>query len=314
MSSKTRSRHNVKKINITRKVTKPNKDQYVICMPMGGLCDMMARIQECIEYCKKHSRVLILDTSKSTHAKDGIETYLQIESPVLFHGNLERKYQALKGRSFYPPELADTFLSMEVTNAKKKGIETKTDYIDTKTGVRTYFDIKKAYSQDILLYRIHGGNSIGVIRLLSLCRLTPLVKQIYEKRISMLPDKYISVHVRNTDYTSDVNGFIKNHSKVFEANPIFLATDDYNTIDKFKGLYGDRVYSFADIEPLNGAKAHHKISMTKKENRTLTIDAIIDLLLLAGGTRVYASSKESGYSKVAKLLHDSPKIVKHLLE
>ena len=310
MAGRTRSRRTIK--HKTRKLK--DKEKYVICMPMGGLCDMMARIQACIEYCKKHKRILILDTSKSTHAKDGIEKYFQIDSPVLFHGNIQKKYEALKGRSFYPPELAGTFLSMHVINSKRKGIHTRTDYIDKKTRLRTYFDTRQSYSEDVLLYRIHGGNLEEVVNFLSLCKLTPLVKQIYKKRRSMLPHEYISVHVRNTDYKSNVDEFLKIHSKIFKANTIFLATDDYHTIQKFKDLHGTQVITFADIKPLNGAIAHHKKTMTKNENITMTIDAIVDLLLLAGGTTVYASSKESGYSKVAKLLHDNPKILTHLLE
>lgn len=80
MVGKTRSRRTIK--HKTRKLR--DKEKYVICMPMGGLCDMMARIESCIEYCKKHNRILILDTSKSYHAKDGIEKYLIIDSPVFF--------------------------------------------------------------------------------------------------------------------------------------------------------------------------------------------------------------------------------------
>lgn len=309
MAGKTRSRRSIK--HQTRKL-RADKEKYVICMPMGGLCDMMARIESCIEYCKKHNRILILDTSKSSHAKDGIEKYFRIDSPVIFHGNVQKKYEALKCRSFYPPELADTFLNLNMKYIRDT--TGKVSIIDAKTKVKPYFDLNRGYDEDVLFYRMYGGGSKYILNFLSLCKLTPLVKRIYEKRRSMLPHEYISVHVRNTDYKSNVDGFIKKHSKVFEANTIFLATDDYNTIQKFKDVYPDNVRSFADIKPLNGAKAHHSMTMTPKENRTLTIDAIVDLLLLAGGTTVYASSKESGYSKVAKLLHDNPKILNHLLE
>jgi hypothetical protein len=311
MAAKTRSRRN---INYRTRKLRADKEKYVICMPGGGLCDMMARIQTCIKYCEKHNRTLILDTSKSTHAKDGLEKYVRIDSPVLFYGNVQKKYEALKGRSFYPPELAQTFLTMNVIYRKKKGIHAYTDVIDKKTRIPTYFNTENPYSEDVLLYRMHGGNFEKVVKFLSVCTLTPLVKQIYTKRRSLLPEEYISVHVRNTDYKSDVDEFLNKHSKVFETNPIFLATDDYDTIQKFKQLYGSQVKSFAKIKPLDGAKALHTRKMTLKENRTLTIDAIVDLLLLAGGKTIFASSKESGYSKVAKLLHDTPKILNHLLE
>jgi hypothetical protein len=178
-------------------------------------------------------------------------------------------------------------------------------------------NIKKSFDEDIVFYRRCGrmfSPEYYYKHFLSICKLTPLVKEVYSERKQKLPQEYISVHVRNTDYKSNVDGFINKHSKIFEANTMFLASDDYDTIQKFKQLYGTRVITFAHIKPLDGAEAHHKITMTKKENRTLTIDAIVDLLLLAGGKSIYASSKESGYSKVAKLLHDSPKILNHLLE
>jgi len=263
-------------------------------MPGGGLCDMMMRIYVCIEYCKKYNRSMILDTSKSTHAQDSIFNYFSIDSPVLYRGTTK----PLHSMTTYPKYLF-------------KKIDEDID------SPKLCMNINKSFNEDILFYRRCGrilSPEYYYKHFLSICRLTPLVKEVYSERKAKLHDDYISVHVRNTDYKSDVDGFIKKHSKIFETNPIFLATDDYNTVQKFKELYGNQVYSFAKIKPLDGAKAHHKKDMTPKENRTLTIDAIVDLLLLAGGTTVYASSKESGYSKVAKLLHDTPKILTHLLE
>jgi hypothetical protein len=263
-------------------------------MPGGGLCDMMMRIYVCIEYCKKYNRTMILDTSQSTHAQDSIFNYFSIGSPCIYHGNTN----ILHSKTSYPKDLVRKI---------KQDIDSP----------KLCMNIKKSFDEDIVFYRRCGrmfSPEYYYKHFLSICKLTPLVKEVYSERKQKLPQEYISVHVRNTDYKSNVDGFINKHSKIFEANTMFLASDDYDTIQKFKQLYGTRVITFAHIKPLDGAEAHHKITMTKKENRTLTIDAIVDLLLLAGGKSIYASSKESGYSKVAKLLHDTPKILNHLLE
>ena len=283
-------------------------EKYVICMPEGGLCDMMARIHDCIEYCKKYNRILLLDTSKATHARDYIETYFTIDSSYIYKGDLDVKYESLKGKPFYPPELADTFLTMEVKWTKERSI------IDLATKVPTYFDLTKPYSEDVLLFRDCGGGAKKTLGFLSLCKVTPLVKQVYEQRRAKLPEQYIAVHVRNTDRKSDVDGFIKEHHVVFKSNPIFLATDDHATIDTFKELYGSRVYSFANITSKGSEIGIHHVRQTPEENRQSTIDAIVDLVLLANGKILYYSHTTSGFSKVAEALQTNTIVLHHLLK
>ena len=290
-----------------RQVKTNAADTYVICMPEGGLCDMMARIHDCIEYCKQHGRTMILDTRHATHATDLMETYFTIYSPVLYKGDLDAKYASLKGKSFYPDELHDTFSTMDVKWTKEHSI------IDVKTKVPTYFDLTRAYSEDVLLFRDCGGGARKVMGFLSLSRLTPLVKEVYEKRRASLPEKYISVHVRNTDRKSDVGGFIERNSKVFEANPIFLATDDHASIDLFKQTYGANLYTFSKPDPAGGEIGNHHVKRSKEETRVLTIDAIVDILLLANGTSLYYSHPDSGFSKVAKALNKDPHVLKNLI-
>ena len=282
-------------------------DTYVICMPEGGLCDMMGRIHDCIEYCKAHGRIMILDTRNATHATDLMETYFTINSPVLYKGDLDAKYASLKGRSFYPPELAETFSTMEVKWTKEKS------FIDLATKVPTYFDLSQSYSEDVILFRDCGGGVNKVLSFLSLSRLTPLVKQTYEKRRAMLPEDYISVHVRNTDRVSDVTGFIKKYSDVFESAFIFLATDDYTSIQRFKELYKDKVYTFSQPDPAGKEIGTHHVKRSREETRVQTIDAIVDLLLLANGKSLYYSHPSSGFSKVAEGLHEEPLLIRNLI-
>ena len=285
----------------TRRITK----KYVICIPQGGLCDMIARIYECLEYCKKHKRILIVDTRFSTHMKNSIFHYFKIDSPILFRGDLDKQYASFKGKSFF-----SLFKTVECSH--ERGIGS----INKKTNTMCFLDLEKSYSEDVLYYRNDGRGPYYIISFLKICRLTPLVKKVFLQRQKQLPEKYISVHIRNTDYKSDVDNFIKENKKIFDSNSIFLASDDYETIQKFKSLYGKRVFSFSKIKKIPKTKKGrglHAIKHTMQESHQLTVDAIVDLLLLAGGTHLYFSSKKSGYSEVADLLHKDYSVVKHLL-
>ena len=304
MSGYTRKKHVIQ--NKTRRITK----KYVICIPQGGLCDMIARIYECLEYCKKHKRILIVDTRFSTHMKYSIFHYFKIDSPILFRGDFDKQYASLKGKSFFPSEFSNNFKTVECRY--KKGIGS----INKKTKTPCFIDLKKSYSEDVLLYRNSGGGPYYNISFLKICRLTPLVKKVFFERQKQLPEKYISVHIRNTDYKSDVDNFIKENKKIFDSNSIFLASDHYETIQKFKSLYGKHLFSFSKIKKIpktNKRRGLHYMKRSLKETHEMTVDAIVDLLLLAGGTHLYFSSKESGYSKVADLLHKDYSVVKHLL-
>lgn len=282
-------------------------EKYVICMPEGGLCDMMARIHDCIEYCKQHNRTLILDTRHATHATDQMETYFTILSPYIYKGDIDAKYASLKVKSFYPPELHDTFSTMEVKWTNEYSI------IDVATKVPTYFDLTQSYSEDVLLFRDCGGGVNKTMGFLSISTITPLVKQIYEKRRAALPEKYIAVHIRNTDRKSDVDGFIEQHESTFESATIFLATDDHSTIKKFKELYGNRVHTFSVPDPNGVEIGIHHVKKSIEETRVQTIDAIVDLLLLANGESLYYSHKKSGFSMVANALHKDPYVLRQLI-
>ena len=282
-------------------------EKYVICMPEGGLCDMMARIHDCIEYCKQHNRTLILDTRHATHATDQMEIYFTILSPYIYKGDIDTKYASLKNKSFYPPELHDTFSTMEVKWTNEYSI------IDVATKVPTYFDLTRSYSEDVLLFRDCGGGVNKTMGFLSISTITPLVKQIYEKRRAALPEKYIAVHIRNTDRKSDVGGFIEQHESTFESATIFLATDDHSTLKKFKELYGNRVHTFSVPDPNGVEIGIHHVKKSIEETRVQTIDAIIDLLLLANGESLYYSHKKSGFSMVANALHKDPYVLRQLI-
>jgi len=267
-------------------------------MPIGGLMDMLCRICRWVKYCKENNRILIIDTRyHKSIAKDSIFNYITFNEPVIYTGNIDELYASLKGRSFYPPEYA-TLLYSDPASINKGSI----------TGV----DLTNLNNEDVILECSEGGCPDETFNFLSVCKITPLVKDVYLKRRATLPESYISVHIRNTDYKSNVNGFLTQHSKILEDNPVFLASNNKETINSMKSKFG-KIQTFSNIKNSTQAGSHHGIPRTVEESRDMTIDIIVDLLLLASGKEIYITSGQSTYSKVAQKLQQAPHVLHSLI-
>jgi len=109
--------------------------------------------------------------------------------------------------------------------------------------------------------------------------------------------KILSIHKRGTDLFSNTGHakdqehlfnyeFIKNklESVVDKYDGIFLATDEQETLDKFRADYGDKIITYATVRAERGNKRGLHISSihkTPEEKYTLGEEAIIDTILMS---------------------------------
>lgn len=265
-----------------KEVLAPKK--YLICVPQDGLNDMLNRIWYCYQYALRFKRILVVDTRKSPGFKDDISKYLTFKKSIFYKGNLDTLYDTIYGKSIYPHELA----SVNLKNLE----ENPESYLK--------FNPTKQYFETVLVCYPRGGG-MDAIFLLRECSLADQVLQKYNERRSVLPLSYTSLHIRNTDYTSDVSSFLNKIKPSSEA--IFVASDNVSTIELCKTTLGQRVYSFSSIPKGNEGQNIHIDLRTERNNEQLNIDSIVDLLLLANGSELHVSLEKSGYSQLALLLY-----------
>ena len=272
-------------------VLSPKK--YLVCIPQDGLNDMLNRIWYCYQYALRFKRILVVDTRKSPGFKDDISKYLTFKSTIFYKGDRDTLYDSIYGKSIYPTELS----SINLRNL----VETPEPYLK--------FNPTKAHFETVLVCYPRGGG-MDAIFLLRECSLANHVIQKYNERKALLPSVYTSLHIRNTDYSSDVSSFL---SKLkVSSNQIFVASDNASTIELCKARFGERIHSFSSIPKGKEGQNIHIDLRTPSNNEDLNIDSIIDLLLLANGSELYVSLEKSGYSQLALLLHKNNEVLRNL--
>jgi len=239
--------------------------------------------------------------------KDDIQNYFTLKSPVFKNPSLIN--ELLTRDSIYPPKMKDKkredMKRVQFNNKNKLPWSSYCEFDNTDLSI----SLKMDYSQNIIVYSDCGGGD-EFVNFLRISEATPIVKDVFLKRRQQLPDNYISVHIRNTDYKSDVNAFIEKYADVFLVHPIFLASDHKETIDLFKQKFPN-VYSFANIQSIQGGNLHEGKAgeRTGQQIQEFNIDCIVDILLLASGSTIYFSSQQSGFSKTAKNLLDNKDVL-----
>jgi len=275
---------------------------YIICMPQGGIIDMCHSIYKCYSYAKKHNRIVIIDTTKGWF-NDDFNAYIQIHNPYFYTGSPDSIYSKIKDLSIRPDGIDISLLERP---------KVVTDGY-TVQGLNATLDLSRDYKERILLYANHRNGPTHITDFLSFCSISPEVLTAYKTARARLPSYYIGIHVRNTDYVSNVPEFLEEHAGVFKDKPLFLATDNRSTIDIFRKKYGSNVHSFAHIIENNGKPLHESTIRTKEESRKYNIDTFVDIFLLASANEYYFSQKKSGFSLAVSELRGQGELLKRLL-
>lgn len=280
--------------------------KYIICIPQGGVIDMCCVVLSCIKYAQKYNRVLIID-SVNTWFNDDLNEYINIHNPYVLTHAADTITHNINTLTTYPPNINVEKLDT-VISSKKDG---KPFY--TINGASLITPLDQDYDAGIVIYssqRLTGN----LPELLEMCTIRPKVLEVYKSRRAQLPKKYVSVHIRNTDYDSDVSKFIEENNAALEYNTIFLASDNTKSIDEMKRKYGSNIVTFAYIPDNGGKPIHDGYKRTKEESRKYNIDTFVDILLLAAADEYYFSCVKSGFSTAVAELRTKPELLKRLLE
>jgi hypothetical protein len=273
--------------------------KYLVCFPRGGFNDMVQQIMQCILYCEAYNRLLVIDTVSTREFNDDINKYIDLTHSNIYDKPFSEFVSLVRSstKSFYPEwNTCDNFDTLTYTfNSIHQNL--------VYNGIPAALDFSKSYKEDIVIHCACGGGT-GAIQFLNMFPLTPLTICAFKKRWDSLSKPYLALHVRNTDYKSDIPIFIERVTPhIAEYENIFLATDNKDVIDQFKILFGNKIKSFSTINGIVGKTMHYTLP---KIIQTYVLDIICDYLLLVVADEYYYSSTQSRYSKNAEQLRITP--------
>lgn len=291
-------------------------ERWLLARPRGGLNDTLCQMEKCWRFAEKTGRRLVFDTRDSGILLDFHEVF------EIREGNAGVRPERLT------PELVDTLNTLTAFPAETRGnVVNYQSYKDKNDEFFTLpshtplkFSLAHDYSEAVFVYEGMGG---GVDSFCVLRRLT-LKQSIANRVISALrelPDDYVSIHVRQTDMTTDYSSLFRVvDKKNKEHHPVFVASDNDEVLSDARRQFGsENVITLRSNFNKDGQPLHDpQEPMTVDERFERTSFTFTELFALANANTFYFTEVTnrqgiSGFSRLAAYLTKRPDLRLSLL-
>ena len=287
--------------------------RYVLCRPVSGLNDTLCQFAICRAYAERTDRILVVDGRISAGILSEFGDYFQMKGDRHIFRMTSSELPNLESLDCYPPEVFGRIFTLSHVSHPDPALRVGANVVDSDSLVSLRFDPKQDYPQRLLLRQQWGG-AIQSFRALKYLTIVPRLATRIRAAIDLLPPGYAALHLRNTDYRTDIDRVVHALRDQVAGRDLLVCSDDATAFDRVcAGLPATRVHrltvpAFDDGKPLHiTAKAHG----AEVRNRVAS-DALLDLCALAGATTLFTAHltehdskmtpKKSGFSRLAERL------------
>ena len=285
------------------------KQKLLLCRPQGGWNDLFCSIEKCWEYAAKFNRKLIIDSSHSG-IKDHFWKYFEVKDPSeLVNYSLE--YLNFDNLNTFPK-----CIQGRVSNFVCEYSMDKRGFVDTQSKELICFDNNLDYDDQLLVHEQGWlDKEMGSINLMTRINFTNPIKDEIKERISHLPENYVAIHIRHTDYTTNYEKLIEIISENVKDQNVLICSDNYQVIQFVKKkLINSTLYRLSKFEDNNGRHLHYSAVNIYENN----IESLTDLIAMALADKIYFTNvnetpRPSGFSMLAQALSNRKALVKSLI-
>jgi hypothetical protein len=233
--------------------------KYLLCCPYGGYNDQISVIYHCYIYCQQVGRTLLLYTNcidKNEEIDDGIQNtiytfdlnkyiHFELENFISDKETIENILENIQDNDIlqYMP-----IYDLNIPKKLKKYIRYDTQDENLVFLSRDYLFYN--FEHKLMCYYNCGGNYDLDINYLNKFFFKEQIKTLYEDRKKLLPENYVSFHIRNTDYNCDYKKIFEEYENLLEF-PIYLATDSVEVLKYVKSIAKKEVYQFSILHNEN---------------------------------------------------------------
>ena len=276
--------------------------KYLYFIPMGGFNDILCRIQECYDFCKKTKRKLYIDTFYSPY-KTNLFKYIKLAENKVIDLSFDKLLHFIKDDiSIFPNINKEELFKIIYHKLRIKNIINQETFIFNEFKHILFTKPTIDNNEKLIIYiKYGGGDSFHTFD-----KLIFFHKYIREYCIYMLKKikkPYIGIQIRNTDLKSDFKNIIKNNMKLFgKYNRFYIATDF-----KSKNI---SVYNFCTF-PTQKSKNLHS---SKIDSQIKFRDLVCDLFLLINSEEVIIESISGFSNLIKKCFMNKEKVLKKFIK
>lgn len=291
-------------------------EKFVLCRPRGGLNDTLCQVEQCWAYAERHSRTLLVDSTRSGLLGEFSEFFQPRDEAARAHFSLTvPQLNFLDTLSCHPHALRGKLKTYQPTYAKEIG-----SYLDKQTGTRLGFDFDKKYEEAVLLHEQCGGGTDS-FALLDRISLAENIRPQVLDRIAALGRDYVALHVRNTDYKTEYEDFFREIYPRVASQSLLVCSDDAAVIARARTFFDRSRILTSSLPAHTGNRPLHfrfKKRGSDEQRRQATIDALVDLIALGQAKELFFANVTagfpSGFSMLAEYLCRHKSVVEALLE
>ena len=286
-------------------------EKYVLFIPQGGITDCFANINRVISYCKLKKRTLLLDMTNSFY-KINFSEYFNIEKidcNIIYNSDeIKNILLDLENRnltSVHPNNLDFNLIDLFDTN------EIKFRYKFNNSGVFTYkntsLDLPNYVDENIILHSCcGGGDGYNFFKYLIL---HDNIKNIINKKMSLLKDNYLCIQVRNTDLQSNYKKLYETNKKLIDNfDSVYLCTDSRVVLEFFKSEC-PKVFCFTTF-PEGTYRSLHTTNDVSPAQKI--VDLFTDIFI-ATNSKTILSNSAGGFIEFLKKCHNNKNHVLKML-
>jgi hypothetical protein len=337
-------------------------NKYILCLPRGcGFNDVLCQINVAYQFAQKTNRTLMVDTRLSGLA-DPLSDYFELTTintsiildvksenlnylnqlscfPQKYQGKLQwiyHRFMAIDAMKIYQWPYFNAIRNIlniiiyTLNCSELSTILQKTSFIlnhlpTKKNNFQIELDKLEDHPADIIVHHMSGGGEDS-IQTLEILKLKKSIINIINRTTNFLGSDYDAIHIRNTDYESDFETYLKKIKQKLFKRQILICTDNYCVINVAKKILNESVILVINKNYPKGKQKnipiHFQWHLSKEKIRSNNISMLTDLLAMAGAKSIFYpelienihQARVSGFSLLVKNLKSRPDLVNQLVK